>query len=211
MKYSVGRVGIRVPILAALAMVLALLTTPASAATGDGPGVKIAGSGDAQEAATGVVTGFIVADPPGKGGVNTEAVLARAEATLGVALAPGHGIGFGLSTVKLAQPVTVAQAEQMSARWKASGQVSQVQPDYPTFLADASTGASDVSTQAVQGSAPWGLDRIDQRSGLDGRYSPPAPVSESRRMCSIPGSGPAIRNSAVGCWGLRHLRRAGFG
>lgn len=77
----VGWLGVRVPILAALAMALALLTTPASAATGDGPGVKIAGSGDAQNAATGVVTGFIVADPPGKASVNTEAVLTRAEAT----------------------------------------------------------------------------------------------------------------------------------
>ena len=55
-----------------------------------------------------------------------------------------------------------------------AAQVSQLQadPSVETVVPDTRITASDLTASTVgqQTSAPWGLDRIDQRSGTDGKY-----------------------------------------
>ncbi|MDQ1250153.1 MAG: hypothetical protein QG597_4532 [Actinomycetota bacterium] len=137
------------------------------------------------------VDSLIVEYPPGTPAKNAAGTVTGAEVLTGFSVQPGESIGFGFTTVKLGKPVTVAEAEVLSRKLKASGKVAHAQPNYPVKVSSTDVpvtdtkavpvtgfgavpvtgpGAASVSPFAVQGSAPWGLDRIDQRSGRDLKY-----------------------------------------
>ncbi|MPV87672.1 S8 family serine peptidase [Georgenia ruanii] len=88
-----------------------------------------------------------------------------------------------MRTVGLEAPLAVDAARDLAARLTASPQVLWAEPDYVVSLPE-NLGAIEspgthvvdpapkegLTTEAVQLSPPWGLDRIDQRSGLNARY-----------------------------------------
>jgi subtilisin family serine protease len=129
------------------------------------------------------VAGLIVAYAPGVAAAERPGV-ATGSAFLGnVLLRTGVDIGQGMRTVGLEAPMAVDAARDVAARLTASPQVLWAEPDYVVSLPEH-LGAIDtpgaqvvevaptknVSANAVQLSPPWGLDRIDQRSGLNARY-----------------------------------------
>jgi subtilisin family serine protease len=122
-----------------------------------------------------MVSSLIVTYPAGKAPTDDAGKVTGASGLPGVELLAGEPIGFGYYTVDLGKPVSQTEAETLSRRWQQTGQVLQAQPDYPITL---SVEAADrvpraplsVRPFATQTNAPWGLDRIDQRSGRDGSY-----------------------------------------
>ncbi|MHB1064765.1 MAG: S8 family peptidase [Georgenia sp.] len=100
-------------------------------------------------------------------GADPAAALAAAD--LDGTLTPGEELGGGLHTVVLAQPVPIAEAAVLAARLEQSSSVTSAEPDQVVSVPET-TSAPEVRAQATQGAPPWGLDRIDQRRGLDGAY-----------------------------------------
>ena len=105
------------------------------------------------------VTSLIVAYEPGAAPTDGEGAVTGSQAVPEAELVPGDAIGFGLRTVGLDDPMDPGTAEALAEQLALSPQVAWAEPDYP------------VSVSTDQPSAPWGLDRIDQRgAALDGTY-----------------------------------------
>ncbi|MFI0432799.1 MAG: S8 family serine peptidase, partial [Candidatus Nanopelagicales bacterium] len=91
------------------------------------------------------------------------------------AVAPGSDIGFDMSTLTLAAPVSADEARVLARQLQASPGIALAEPDYTIQLDDgggwpAGPANSAAAPQSVQDSPTWGLDRIDARVGLDQRY-----------------------------------------
>ncbi|TRW43008.1 S8 family peptidase [Georgenia yuyongxinii] len=121
----------------------------------------------------GEVTDLIVAYEPGVALTEAPGVATGAAEVPDTTLVPGEELGLGLRTVELGEPVSREAAEEIAAQLASSPHVKWAEPDrtvsVPTH--DAFVTAGDVRASGRQEGAPWGLDRIDQRRGLDGRYS----------------------------------------
>ena len=74
-------------------------------------------------------------------------------------LTAGRSLGFGMHTVLLSQKVAMPEALDIAATIERTPGISQVEPDRV------------VTATTTETAAPWGLDRIDARSGLDNSYS----------------------------------------
>lgn len=121
------------------------------------------------------VDSLIVSYPPGVPARDAKGAVTGAEALTGLSVQPGESIGFGFTTVKLGKAVTMSEAESLARKLEQSGKVQHAQPNYALTLSSTDVSWAEAPTpsifpQAVQGSPPWGLDRIDQRSGLDRQY-----------------------------------------
>ena len=131
--------------------------------------------GPVSPVAEALVSGLIVQYEPGYSAADVSGDATLATSTR-EALDQGDDIGFGMSTLELPAPVSTAQARLLAEQLQASPGIARAEPDYVIQLDDSGTGGSPfgpdagVAVQAVQQSPPWGLDRIDQRVGLDERY-----------------------------------------
>lgn len=108
------------------------------------------------------VGGLIVRYEPGVAATEAPGV-ATGSGAIDVELEPGQSIGGGLRTVELPAPVSEYRAAAIAAELADAPGVISAEPNY-------AYSAEPISAKAVQGGAPWGLDRIDQRSYLDGSY-----------------------------------------
>ncbi len=84
----------------------------------------------------------------------------------GTRLRAGERVGFGLRTVSFDQPVSADVAEDAARAYQRTDEVVSAEPDWIVSI------DGTVSSNAVQSSATWGLDRIDQRAlPLSGSYT----------------------------------------
>jgi Subtilisin-like serine proteases len=92
------------------------------------------------------------------------------EDAVDVDLQAGKWIGFGFRTLELPEAVTEAEADRIADDLRNSPDVLFAEPDLPVSIA-VESAEDEIMPDAVQTSATWGLDRIDQRSlPLNGTY-----------------------------------------
>ncbi|WP_205739839.1 S8 family peptidase [Georgenia sp. SYP-B2076] len=170
-------------LLAALAVAAPAPAAQAPAAPGGAPAAQ-APAAQAPAAAGGAqVAGLIVAYAPGVGPTEGPGVVTGSAFVQDLQLQIGQAIGLGLRTVGLDAPMSAEAAEAVAAQLETSPSVLWAEPDYAVSLPDdlgpmaaggaAVTGgppAAAPGVASVQAAAPWGLDRIDQRSGLSTTY-----------------------------------------
>ncbi|MFM7211839.1 MAG: S8 family serine peptidase, partial [Actinomycetota bacterium] len=113
-----------------------------------------------------LAVGLIVEYAPGTPAREAPGVPTGADAVTVTELEMGRSIGDGLRTVEFAEAESAAIAERAAAQLERDPAVISAEPDWVITVE-----ATRVTPRAVQAAPPWGLDRIDQRSGLDGNYT----------------------------------------
>lgn len=108
-----------------------------------------------------LVTRLIVSYEKGASPVDDAGLATGSDEVQGLDITPGEALGFKFRSVELPSPVSEDQAASIAQEFQSSPDVKSAVPDTPM----SATGI--VKTQS---SSPWGLDRIDQRRGLDSRY-----------------------------------------
>ena len=162
--------------LAAAAFGVALLGAPATAQVAIDPegatSITASGFDVAPE-----VEGLIVRYSPGYAPVTAQGEVTGAEALPDLALEAGRDVGFGLRTIELPTPMSVVAAEAAARALSASPAVVSATPNYRVRIVDEDLNGDDaagapvaVDPATTQAKPPWGLDRIDQRVGLDESY-----------------------------------------
>lgn len=148
-----------------LAGLMAVLVGPSQPASADETLPAAAGAEQ--------VTGLLVAYEEGASPLVTDVTAS------GVELADPVPLGDGVHSIELSGTVDVAEAERISAELEQSPLVRWAEPDQAVSLpedwapepAEHTVGAAGtVGASTTQTGAPWGLDRIDQRTGTDGSY-----------------------------------------
>lgn len=81
----------------------------------------------------------------------------------------GTRIGFGLRTVTFTETQPTSVAEVAAAQIEQDPAVISAEPDWMISVEAQPTGR--VTPRTEQSGATWGIDRIDQRSGLSGTYN----------------------------------------
>lgn len=76
----------------------------------------------------------------------------------------GDELGFGFWNLMLVLPATPEFAQNLSEKFLLNSEIATVEPNYPVKLEQVSEESASVGAQSLQYGAPWGLDRIDQRS-----------------------------------------------
>lgn len=113
--------------------------------------------------------GLIVEYAPGAPVREAPGVPTGADSVSATDLGMGRAIGDGLRTVEFSEiqsaEVALAAAEQLER----DPAVLFAEPDWIIELGTVSPRVP-ISPRTVQSSPPWGLDRIDQRSGTNGQY-----------------------------------------
>ena len=111
-----------------------------------------------------VAAGLIVKYTPDSRVREAPGVPTGADSVSAVDIEVGRSIGDGLRTVEFPQVESATIALEAAAQLESDPAVLFAEPDWVVELARA-------APRATQSSPPWGLDRIDQRLGLDGTYT----------------------------------------
>ena len=114
-----------------------------------------------------VAAGLIVEYAPGTPAREAPGVPTGADSVTVTDLEMGRPIAGELRTVAFPEVESAAVAELAAKQLERDPDVLFAEPDWVITL-DATS--APVSPRAVQASPPWGLDRIDQRTGLNSLY-----------------------------------------
>jgi subtilisin family serine protease len=120
-----------------------------------------------------VAAGLIVDYAPGVAVREAPGVPTGADAVTVTDLDMGRSIGAGLRTVAFEGLEDAAVAEAAARQLERDPAVISAEPDWIVELDDVAVTEVESSAleRATQASATWGIDRIDQREGIDGTYS----------------------------------------
>ncbi len=157
-------------VVAATGLGLALMAAPApaSTATADTGELKPGGAPlvTSEYEVAPEVESLIVSFSEGSAPLTPQGQVTGSEQVPWVDLADGGDLGFGVRILDFPAAVSVEQAAATAASLATSSAIEWAEPNYRVRMF-----ADPVTPAATQGTAPWGLDRVDQRSGLDTRYN----------------------------------------
>ena len=160
--------GKAVALTATVALGLGLLTWASGpAAAIEEPAAAPVGKIGAPPGSGPVAAGLIVEYAPGAPAREAPGVPTGADSVTVTDLEMGRPVDGVLRTVEFAEVESAAVAELAAEQLQSDPDVLFAEPDWVITL-DATS--APVSPRAVQASPPWGLDRIDQRTGLNSLY-----------------------------------------